>query len=83
VPKLVELYSANTAAKRDLDTERPLSKTRAVIQAMKYQTPMDRYRPPLGPTTLVTNYLVVHKDQLPSKCYCKVGRQSASSRRDW
>ena len=34
---------------------------------------MDRYGPPVGPTTLVTSDLVVHKGQTPSKCYCKVG----------
>jgi hypothetical protein len=33
----------------------------------------------LGPVTLVTSYLVVHKGQAPSKCYCKVGHESANS----
>jgi hypothetical protein len=34
----------------------------------------------LGPTTLVTSYLVVHKGHAPCKCYCKVGHESANSR---
>src|SRR5580700_10126272 len=40
-------------------------------------------RPPLGPATLITSYQVVHKGQPPSKCYCKVGHQSANSCREW